>query len=331
MRVRETCNKVTAMKLQSFRLVRPAWPAVLVLAMGQAWANRVCLSEEQASGATEALAFRPAGMEFRFDTGVLRGTLRSQGRSLGLTGVVDVASGKLLAGAYGLVSHYRLLAAETRYGTAGWDWPSQAHLLPDGAVEVRWSADATHPFQMKATYRWATADTLDVTTEVASDRPLRRFEVFLASYFSGFPVSMVYARPAENAQPEFVLARKERGVWQAFPRDGEAVGTIQDGRWQRPPHPVQWVIMPRLAVPLAMRRDPESGVVALLMAPRNDCFAICTPFGEEGHRSVYLSLFGRDIGPGQTATACARLVIARNLTPADAVQRYEAYTNPTAR
>lgn len=306
------------------RLRRPAWPAVLLLAIGVAASSHVPSSAQPAAGPT-TLAFRPADKEFLFDTGALRGTLRAQGRSLGLTGVVDRASGKALAGAYGLVSHYRLLDAENRYGTAGWDWPSQARLRDDGAVEVSWLPDAAHPFQMKAIYRWAAPNTLDVTTEVTARRPLPRFEVFLASYFAGFPVSMVYAHTGPDGKPDFVAATKDRGVWLAFPRDAEAVRMIQDGRWQRPPNPVQWVIMPRLAAPLAMRRDPDSGLVALLMAPASDCFAICTPFGEEGHRSVYLSLFGRDLAPGQSATARVRLVITRNLTPADAVRLYEAY------
>ncbi|MCX6874371.1 MAG: hypothetical protein NTW21_11290 [Verrucomicrobia bacterium] len=46
-----------------------------------------------------------------------------------------------------------MLDADTRYGDAAWDWPGTARLLPDGAVEVTWTADATHPFDMKAVYR----------------------------------------------------------------------------------------------------------------------------------------------------------------------------------
>lgn len=312
------------MTLRGFRLARREWPAVLLVVAGLLHTTGIAASAQPASG-PPSLAFRAAGKEFVFDTGALRGTLRAQGRSLGLTGVVDAASGTALAGTYGLLSHYRLLDAEARYGTAGWDWPSQARLLDSGMVEVGWPADAFHPFQMQATYRWAAPNTLDVRTEVTARRPLRRFEVFLASYFVGFPVSMVYARSGPEGKPEFVLATKDRGVWQAFPRDDQAVQMIQDGRWQRPPNPVQWVIMPRLAAPLAMRRDPQSGLVALLMAPPDDCFAICTPFGEEGHRSVYLSLFGRDLGAGQSTTARVRLVIARDLSPADALRLYETY------
>ncbi|MCR4413945.1 MAG: hypothetical protein NUV77_16135, partial [Thermoguttaceae bacterium] len=248
-----------------------------------------------------------------------------------LSAVVEAGSGKPIAGAFGLFSHYRLLDAETRYGTAGWDWPSEARLLPDGAVEVRWTADAAHPFDMKAVYRWKSPNTLDLATTVAPKKDLRRFELFLASYFVGFPVSRVYARPSSgDSKPEFVEAEKSRGVWQAFPRDEAAIAMIQDGRWKRPPNPVDWTIMPRLAAPLAMRRDDATGLVALLMAPPDDCFAISTPFGEEGHRSVYLSLFGRDLGANQSSTARARLVIGPKLGDAEAVRLYEAYRQETA-
>jgi hypothetical protein len=283
------------------------------------------------AGDAASRLFSAAGQEFRFDTGALRGTLRPQGKSLGLSAVVEASSGKPIAGAFGLFSHYRLLDAESRYGTAAWDWPSEARLLPDGAVEVRWTADAAHPFDMKAVYCWKSSNTLDLATSVTPKKDLRRFEVFLASYFSGFPVSRVYARPSSgDPKPVFVEAEKSRGVWQAFPRDDVAIAMIQDGRWKRPPNPVDWTIMPRLGAPLAMRRDDATGLVALLMAPPDDCFAISTPFGEEGHRSVYLSLFGRDLGASQSATARARLVVDAKLTDAEAIQRYEAYRQEVA-
>ena len=77
---------------------------------------------------------------------------------------------------------------------------------------------------------------------------LPKFESFLASYFSeGFTNSSVYVR--SNGQPWFEAADKSYGVWQAFPRDDQAVSIIQDGRWKIPPSPVDWVIRPRLAKP----------------------------------------------------------------------------------
>ena len=277
--------------------------------------------------APPGLAFAPAGDGYAFDTGLLRGVLRADGRSMGLLPAVDSATGGELAASLGLFSHYRLLDAETRYGTAGWDWASRAELRPDGAVEVRWSADAEHPFNMSAVYRWSAPGTLDLVTTVTAQRALRRFEVFLASYFAGFPAAYAYVGPCPQTQSRaaFLDARQANGNWQSFPRDEEAAGILRDGRWTRPPHPVDWTIMPRLGAPLAIRRDPERGLAAVLMAPPSDCFAVSMPYGAEGHRSVYLSLFGRDLAAGETVTARSRLVLGPGITDEQALALYEAY------
>jgi hypothetical protein len=184
---------------------------------------------------------------------------------------------------------------------------------------VRWVADATHPFDMAALYRWAATNALDVTTAVTPRKDLRRFEIFMASYFAGFGAAFAYT------QGGFCEAQKEAGLWQAFPRDAKAVQIIADGRWQRPPHPVDWKIRPMLAAPLALRRDASRGLTALLMAPAQDCFAVCMPYGEESHRSLYLSLFGRDLKAGAQATARTRLVIGRGITDELAIKLYEAF------
>lgn len=275
--------------------------------------------------------FTAAGKEYRFDTGALRGVLREGGQSKGLKPVADAASGTDLAGASGLFSPYRLLTADARFGTAAWDWASQSHLRPDGAVEVRWSADAQHPLDVTGVYRWAAPNVLDFQATVKAQKDLPRFELFLASYFNGFPASFVYVQesPDGGGKPGFLEAKKAGGDWQAFPRNDDALRIILDGRWNRPPNPVAWKILPRLAAPLALRRDAKSGLTAVLMAPKEDCFAVLTPYGEEGHRSVYLSLFGRDLRTGETAAARARLIIGREISDSQAVALYQAYVqNP---
>jgi len=57
---------------------------------------------------------------------------------------------------------------------------------------------------------------------------------------------------------------------------------------------------------------------------------VSMPFGAEGHRSLYLSLFGRDLKSGETATARTRLVIRRGLTDDQAVALYKSYRKETA-
>jgi len=274
-------------------------------------------------GGAAALRFVADGKQFLFDTGSLRGILRQGDRSAGLAEVVEAQSGVKVSASLGLFSHYRLLDADARYGPAAWDWKSDARLLPDGSVEARWAADEKHPFDLAVLYRFSSANALDVTSTVTVRKDLRKFESFLASYFAGFDQSFVYAKDADGAR--FVPTPIESGAWQMFPRDDDAVKIIRDGRWRREPNPVDWTIRPQLAGALAMRRDGKTGLTALVMARPEDCFAISTPYSGEGHRSLYLSLFGRDLKAGATATARSRLVIGREISEKKAVEMYEAY------
>jgi hypothetical protein len=278
------------------------------------------------AAATPALAFRAEGREFTFATGALRGTLRGGGRSRGLIPVFDTATGKPLTRSSGLFSPYRLLDDRARYGPAAWDWASEASLRADGAVEVKWTADATHPFDMRAVYRWSAADTLDLTLQVTARQELRKLEVFLASYFDGFPTTVVYA----GAPAAFVAAPQAAGTWQMFPRDDEAVKTIQDGRWKHPPSPVDWTIRPRYAAPLAVRRDADRGLAAVLMTRPEGCFAVATPYDGEVHRSGYFSLFGRDLRPGESAATRARLRLGPDLPNEQAVALYHRFLKETS-
>ena len=283
------------------------------------WLIGFCCGVAALAGAAEAPVFTSENNSFRFDTGVLRGVLRGEGQSRGLLPVSDCATGMNLARSFGLFSHYRLLDATTRYGVAGWEWASTAERLPDGAVAVHWTSDAVHPFDMDATYRWSVPNALDVTTTVTARKELKRFEVFLASYFEGFDAALTYTKQG------FLEAKKVDGIWQAFPRDAEAKKIITDGRWKHPPNPVDWQIRPVLAAPLALRRDASSGLAAVVMAPPQDCFAVCMPYSEEPHRSLYLSLFGCDLKPGELATAHARLVLGRDISNEQAVKLYESF------
>jgi hypothetical protein len=271
--------------------------------------------------AENKLAFVAAGKEFTFDTGALRGTLRGGGQSKGLIPMFDCATGTALTKSLGLFSHYRMLDDETRYGKAAWDWVSEAKLLTDGAVEVRWTADEAHPFDMMAVYRWAAPNTLDLTTRLTARKELRKMEVFIGSYFDGFPNTVVYA----GDKPAFVNAVKEAGKWHMFPRDEEAVKMIQDGRWKRGSNPVVWAIRPKLALPVAVRRDEERKLTAVVLTRPQDCFAMACPQDEEGHRSIYLSLFGRDLKNGEAVEAKARLIIGRNITNEQALKLYERF------
>lgn len=286
------------------------------------------------------LAFRPAGDGyFQFDTGVLRGKLRLDGKSQGICSLVDGESGTEIAygGDYpGIFSFYRIFSTDTRYGHAARDWPTLPRLLPDGAVEVRFPPAADHPLQITAVYRWKTPETLDLETIVEPDRAMPRFEVFLSSYFAKQMRALVYVRPNRFSpgKPGLLPADVNPlvdGTYLMFPRDRAAVQMIFDRRWDHPPNPVQWSVTRWLAGPMAVRRNEQTGLAAVIMAPAEDCFAVATPYnktppdGVAGHASLYLSLFGRDLKAGQTARARCRLVVARKLSDGRAIELYEEY------
>jgi hypothetical protein len=275
-----------------------------------------------------AISFSQAGAnEFAFDTGILRGKLRADGKSSGLSSVVHLPSGTRLDRSMGLFSHYRVFSANKRYGTATWDWPSEARLT-DGDVEVRWPAAAERPFELRALYHWSGPNTLDLTTSIEAKADLKGFESFLASYFAeSFTNALAYVAEAPEARggKGFMAAEKSLGTWLAFPRDDAAVALIRDGRWKFEPNPVDWVILPRLAAPVGVRCCPATGLKAVLMSPSTDAFALLMPEQLEGHTSMYFSLFGRDFKAGEKASARARMVVGTGMTGEQTANLYSDY------
>ena len=236
----------------------------------------------------------------------------------------------------GVLSYYRLLVTDGRFGKGARDWPTQPKLLADGALEVTFPPAAEHPLQITGVFRWRAPDMLDLETAVTPQRDMPQLELFLSSYFAKSFDALVYVNPNMYRQesPAFLRADDNPlvdGTYLMFPRDRQAVQRIFDGRWGYPPNPVQWSVTRWLAGPLALRRDAASGLTAALMSSPEDCFAVGTPYnktppdGVAGHSSLYLSLIGRDVKAGQTVRVHGRLVIQRDLTDQRAVQLYEAY------
>jgi hypothetical protein len=159
--------------------------------------------------------------------------------------------------------------------------------------------------------------------------------VFVASYCSaGFTNASAWAfasGPAASTAAGFVRALPEKGPWQAFPRDDAAFALMQDGRWTHPPFPIDWRRNANFVRPLAFRRDIANDLALLVMADPANCFAVLTPEERDSHRSLYLSLFGRDAAALQTLRARTRLVINTNLSEAAILGRFRAFHEKPAR
>lgn len=289
----------------------------------------VCLASlavgEESSGKLAFVANNKG--EYTFDTGVLRGVLRQGGKSQGLSSVTYVPTGARLDRSMGILSYYRVFTTNKRYGAGAWDWPSTAKLLPDGAVQVTWPDAPDRPFEMGALYRWKDPKTIDLETTVTARADLRNFESFLASYFdAAFPSPYVCAMNQGGEIRWLLLPGEKRyGDWLMFTRGGAGdERKIQDGRWKLEPNPVDWTILPRLALPLCLRRSPTNGLAVILMASRK-CFAVAMPCAGESHYSLYLSLFGHDLKAGQSAKARTRFTIASAPSDEQVIALYHEY------
>lgn len=249
---------------------------------------------------------------FTFDTGVLRGTLRANGKSVGLQSVTHRPTGQRLDSSMGLLSHYRVFTTGQRYGAGAWDWPSTAQLTADGAVEVLWPATPERPFELRAAYRWVTPTAIEATTSVTAQRDLAKFESFLAGYFAP-----AFTNALAAAGTDYLAAGRADGEWQMFPRDAAAIRVIQDGRWKLEPHPVDWTIRPAFRQPIAVRSAPAHRLSVLVMAQREEAFTLAMPYETEGHFSLYVSQFGRDLRAGETAHSRLRLAVIESTLPRD--------------
>jgi len=275
---------------------------VLVLASGVAHAE-----EDNVEASIFTQGETPG--EYHVDTETLHGTLGEDGRSFGLHPLHHAPSGISLTGAaFGIGNYYRVFTTNQRYDDLR-ELPVETSLESPDTVRVHWPATEDQPFALTGVYRWVAPDTLDIETIVEAEADLPDFDVFLASYLSSaFPASSVYAQTGQQ-ETGFITAEQEEGVWQVFPRDGEALAIVQDGRWEIPPSPVDWAVRPDFAEALIYRRAEDSDLTVAMMGQPEDCFALFSPERGEGHYSMYLSLFGRTIEAGETASTTVRVIV----------------------
>jgi hypothetical protein len=213
----------------------------------------------------------------------------------------------------------------------------QTKLLDDGALQVTFPPTEEHPLEITGVFRWRAPDTLDLETTVTPQVAMPKMEIFLSSYVETGFEGLIYLKPnrfAKGKAAAFVRSDWSElvdGNYLVFPRGPDVLPMIYDGRWEIEPSPVTWAFTRYLAAPIGIRRNSEVGLTAVIMSPPEDCFALSAPYNKQppdrvaGHDSLYLSLFGRDVAAGQTATAHCRLIIAKDLSDEAVLRRYQEY------
>ena len=119
--------------------------------------------------------------------------------------------------------------------------------------------------ELTGTFRWRSADTLDLETTIKTPLALPRLELFLSNYFvEGFDALVYVKRNRYGGGEPAGLLRADwspllDGNYLMFPRDEDALRMIYDGRWDIPPNPVTWAFLRWLGGPAGRAAARGSG------------------------------------------------------------------------
>ena len=209
----------------------------------------------------------------------------------------------------------------------------------DDGIVVQFQPTAAHHAQLQVTVSIAEEDSIDCTIDVTSHAYYPDYEVMISAYFAEGLRPAVYIGPGvrgATTELEWVAPVENpvyRDMYLAFPRDERAASLLSDGRWQRGRHFTRFAGARYYGLPLGVYAHDDSDLDVLLMGRPEDVFAVSmayhsdNPLDDVGqHRSLYLSLFGRDIYPGQRIRTTCRMQLGEfGNDSAQHVRQYERF------
>ncbi len=284
---------------------------------------------------------------FAFNTGVVKGLIRADGKSEGVVELTDLATGTNVVNAAplpGILSLYRVFAGAKRFPDAR-NAPLRAELdTSRTALTLVWESAPERPYDLKGRFTLGGTRSLDLTLECTARVALPAFEIFVSSYPTMAQRHFLFLRGTlhQGGRPESLLyepgaAPFLEGCYLAFPRDIEATALIFDGRWRQEPNPVHFAAGRHYAVPLLGSRIPENGVALLLFARSDECFALETTYARpagadsvSSHNSLYMSLGGADLAPGASARFHLRASVVRLAAHEEALALYKNWRESDA-
>lgn len=257
--------------------------------------------------------------ELRFETELLRGTLRADGSRHAITELIyrptdtRVDRGMLLA-------LYRLLSRSAWMGEAR----VMSHTVTptEDGIELVWAPGLAHQARLSARFAIREPACVDCIIDVVGCAYYPDYEVFVSNYFASTLRSGGYVRPVPGEGDESVVQVQPeanpvfREMYVAFPRDEPAAHLITDGRWQRGRHFTRFLPARYYGLPLGFYSQREGPVDVLVMGLPRDTFAVSMAYATDDpadrvgqHNSLYLSLFGRDLHPGERWQTAVRLAV----------------------
>lgn len=208
---------------------------------------------------------------------------------------------------------YRILERGRLIGYAR-TTPVNEFVIDAGDAVVVWESLAGDGPGLTVRTRIVDDATVDTVVEVRPTAPLDDFEVLFSSYFTAwhapeFATNRVWLNP--DARPTWLTKTGREFEPTTWTRDARAAQVLLDGRYDEGHPPLWWTIGSRYHAPLMIQRHLRVAHSVVTMSRPDECFAISGL--SEYHNSQYFHLFGRDLAPGEVATATVRMVALRGV------------------
>lgn len=254
-----------------------------------------------------------------FQTELLQGTLRADGTRHGIVELIHRPTGARIDRDF-VLALYRLLCRSGWMGEAR----EMSHTVrpTDAGLELTWAPRPAHAVQLSARFAILEPNAIDCTIGVVGHAFYPDYEVFLSNYFAKGLRSGGYLQPTgrdsaiEPEQIQPVANGLFREMYISFPRDERAANLITDGRWQRGRHFTRFLPARYYGLPIGFYSQGSGPVDVLVMGRPDDTFAVSMAYATDDpqdavgqHNSLYLSLFGKDLHPGERWETTVRLVV----------------------
>ena len=206
-------------------------------------------------------------------------------------------------------------------------WLTEMRAMPPEVVRkengatLTWSPTFQHQARLTATFSVEEPDSIDLDITVEGYTFYPDYELLISNYVAPTLSGGLFVKEhdlAHDAEREKIMVTDSpayHGMYPFFPRDERAAHVLTDGRGQKG----RWywrVACGRLyALPLGFATDGQVDVV--LMGRPEDVSAVGVTYSAEGdqydgvarHHALYLSLFGKDLHPGDGWRTQVRLVV----------------------
>jgi len=216
-----------------------------------------------------------------------------------------------------------------------------ADVTTDGDTAwVTWQPTLAHQAGVRVGYTPVEPNIVDLTIEVVGHAYYPDYEILFSHYTAPNFAAGCWVRTgephgggAERIVPEDAPAY--HGMYNFFPRDERTANLLTDGRGQRGRWYWRTAIGRRYALPLVFADSDAATQVA--MGLPEDVSAVGLTYrgddendGVAGHHSMYLSLFGRDLHPGEAGRTKVRYVATPVSDGSDHPNFYEEFASSCA-